>query len=42
MIEKNFGGCPDLLVAALIDRKKLSKKQMDALWDALNSMENQK
>lgn len=42
LIEKNFGGCPDLLVAALIDRKKLSKKQMDALWDALNSMEDQK
>lgn len=42
LIENNFGGSPDLLVAALIDRKKLSKKQIDALWDAYRSMEDEK
>lgn len=41
LIENNFNGSPDLLVAALIDRKKLNKKQLDALWEAYHNMEDE-
>lgn len=40
LIDNNYSGSPDLLVAALIARKKLSGKQIAALREALDAMED--
>ncbi len=39
LIENNFNGSADLLVASLVERKKLSLKEMEHLYDLLKQME---
>ena len=37
MIERLYGGAPDLLVASLLDRKKLSKEEISRLRALIDS-----
>lgn len=39
VINKLYGGAPDLLVASLIDRKKLSKEEIERLRKLIDSYE---
>lgn len=40
LISANYGGSADLLVASLIQRKRLGADQMDALYQALQELKN--
>lgn len=40
LISANYSGSADLLVASLIQRKRLSADQMDALYQALQELKN--
>ena len=40
LIDNSYQGRPDLLVAALMGRKKLSLEQIKQLYDALSEVEN--
>lgn len=40
LIDRDYGGNADLLVASLINRKKLNPKQMKKLHDILQQMED--
>ncbi len=39
LLENNFSGSADLLIAALVDRKKLSKKDIDKLCKLVEDIE---
>lgn len=39
LIDNNYGGSADLLVASLVERKKLSLKEMERLYELLKQMQ---
>lgn len=41
LIDRDYGGSADLLVASLVNRKKLSSRQMKELYEILRQMEEE-